>query len=96
MHDRKLVNTGGMNKNVLTGTVQGGALTENGVQVCVALKTPFPPFHTLLAICKTHISAFFSSQDSTFTPNHKFLDFKLQSPKIGKKSSVSKPQTGLK
>ena len=64
----------------------GGLLTEKwGTGMCVALKTPF---HNLLAICKTPISAFFSSQDPTFTPKSQISwNFKLQSLKISKEFS---------
>ena len=48
----------------------GGALSEKWV-TCMCS----PIFNTLLAICKTPISAFFSSQDPVFTPKSQNADF---------------------
>ena len=56
-----------------------------------------PLLHTLLAINKSPISPFFSSQDPSFTHKSQISrNFKLQSLKISKAVSVSKPQIGPK
>ena len=67
----------------------GEHFLKNGVWVCAALKTPF---HTLLGVCKTPISACFSSQDPTFTTKWQISKMKLSS-KWGE-SLVQKPQIG--
>ena len=69
---------------------------EHSLKNGVFLAQKCPSFHTLLAIRKTPISAFFSSHDPILPPNHKFL--KILSPKASKlgKSSIPKPQTGLR
>ena len=64
----------------------GGALPEKWGYGYVRLWRP--PYHALLAVCKIPISAFFCSQDPTFTPKSQFFrNFKLQSLKISKQFS---------
>ena len=56
-----------------------------------------PPFHALLAICKTPISAFFNSQNHTFTPKSQISrNFQLQSLKIRRKKNSSKASNQAK